>query len=128
LIRKIDIRKIDNFLPSGLMLGIVFQKARQPRLVLTWANARPRAWASRTGNDSGMAPQTIEIAQKRTRIRWLAVVGKENRSGEFRMRSKTEPVVKERSSPSRKAITAAPVCTSRPRRGLFDVCIQFVRV
>jgi hypothetical protein len=56
------IRKIDNFLPSGLMIDIVFQKVRQLRLALTWANARPRAWASRTGNDSGMAPQTIEIA------------------------------------------------------------------
>jgi hypothetical protein len=44
------------------MLGIVFQKVRQPRLVLTWTKARPRAWRQGQGNDSGMAPQTIEIA------------------------------------------------------------------
>jgi hypothetical protein len=55
-------KKIDNFLPSRLDLGIVFQKGRQASSRFPRAT-RDRGFGIKTGNDSLIAPQAIEIAQ-----------------------------------------------------------------
>jgi hypothetical protein len=80
------LRKIDNFLPSRPGPAIVFQKGRQARLALSVRGARPGLLPLRTGDDSEMAPQAIEIAQNsEIAIHGIAIVKHKNRLGEFRM-------------------------------------------
>jgi hypothetical protein len=54
------LKKIDNFLPNRLRLGIVFSKTE---VVLAMGQARPGPPALRGGSDSLIAPQAIGIAQ-----------------------------------------------------------------
>jgi hypothetical protein len=69
--REARLRKIDNFLPSRFGSGIIFQKDRQAGWRFPGGEA---ASTLRTANDSGMAPQAVEIAQNGLGNggRWLA--------------------------------------------------------